>query len=107
MPCTCINKFIKRLKMMYQTPIGEIDLSKLTRLYAAALIEVDGEQAEMSLEWMEINGDKVKLIEYILVFDFTPPGSKERTKKLLSFQTKEELLNEMQQVVDFINATTL
>ena len=93
--------------MIYETSIGEIDLSKLTRLYAAALIEAGGEQAEMSLEWMDMSGDRVKLIEYVLVFDFTPPGSEERIKKVLAFPTREELLDEMQKVVDFINANTL
>ena len=93
--------------MIYETSIGEIDLSKLTRLYAAALIEAGGEQAEMSLEWMDMSGDRVKLVEYVLVFDFTPPGSEERVKKVLSFHTKEELLDEMQRVVDFINEHTL
>ncbi len=93
--------------MIYDTTIGEIDLSKLTRLYAAALIEAGGEQAEMSLEWMDMSGDRVKLLEYVLVFDFTPPGSEERDKRVLSFQTKEELLDEMQKVVNFINDNTL
>ena len=93
--------------MIYDTKIGEIDLSKLTRLYAAALIEAGGEQAEMSLEWMDMSGDRVKLLEYVLVFDFTPPGSEERDKRVLSFQTKEELLDEMQKVVNFINDNTL
>ena len=93
--------------MIYDTQIGEIDLSKLTRLYAAALIEAGGEQAEMSLEWMDMSGDRVKLLEYVLVFDFTPPGSEERDKRVLSFQTKEELLDEMQKVVNFINDNTL
>ncbi|NPA66817.1 MAG: hypothetical protein GXO11_08050 [Epsilonproteobacteria bacterium] len=82
----------------------EISLENLMRLYAAAYIEVGGEQAEMSLEWMDANADKVNLIEYVLVFDYTPRGSEERIKTILSFQTKEELLNEMQRVVDFINA---
>ena len=93
--------------MIYKSSIGDIDLSKLTRLYAAALIEAGGEQAEMSLEWMEMSGDRVQLVEYVLVFDFTPPGSEERIKKVLSFETKEELLDEMQKVVDFINASAL
>ena len=90
--------------MIYETPQGEVDLSKLTRLYGAALIESGGEQAEMSLEWMEMSGDRVKLLEYVLVFDFTPPGSEERIKRVLSFKTKEGLLEEMQKVVDFIHA---
>ena len=91
--------------MVYKTAVGDIDLTKLTRLYPAALIEASGETAEMSLEWMEMSGEKVKLIEYVLVFDFTPQGSEKREKKVLSFQTKEELLAEMQKVVEFIDAT--
>lgn len=90
--------------MIYTTAIGDIDLTKLTRLYPAALIEAGGEQAEMSLEWMEMSGDKVRLLKYVLVFDFTPQGSEERMKKVLSFATKEELLEEMQKVVEFIDA---
>ena len=92
--------------MLYETKQGMIDLSKLVRLYAAALIEAGGERAEMSLEWMEMSGDKVTLIEYVLVFDFTPLGSEERIKTILSFGTKEELLEEMQKVVDFIHASS-
>jgi hypothetical protein len=92
--------------MIYSTKAGDVDLSKLTRLYAAALIEAGGEQAEMSLEWMEMSGEKVKLIEYVLVFDFTPPGADERVKTILRFETKEALLTEMQKVVDFIHANT-
>jgi hypothetical protein len=90
--------------MVYKTDIGEIDLSKLTRLYPAAYIEAGGERAEMSLEWIEANKDKVKLISYVLVFDFTPAGSKDRIKKTLSFSTKEALFNEMQKLNDFFNA---
>jgi len=60
----------------------------------------------MSLEWMQNNGEKVKLIEYVLVFDFTPSGSEERIKKVLSFATKEQLLEEMQHIADFVHANT-
>ncbi len=81
-----------------------MDLDGLVRLYAAALIEASGERAEMSLEWMDMSGDRVELIEYVLVFDFTPQGADERIKKVLSFATKEELIEEMQKVADFINA---
>ena len=90
--------------MVYKSSQGDIELDGLMRLYGAALIEVDGEVAEMSLEWMDMSGDKVKLLEYVLVFDFTPQGSEERIKKVLSFATKEELLEEMQKVADFFNA---
>ena len=90
--------------MVYESRGERIDLGGLVRLYGAALIEAGGEQAEMSLEWMEMSGDKVTLVSYVLVFDFTPPGSEERIKKVFSFKTKTELLDEMRKVVDFINA---
>ena len=96
--------FYGQMVMIYKTDIGEIDLGKLTRLYPAALIEAGGEQAEMSLEWMESNAEKVQLVSYVLVFDFTPIGSEERSKKVLSFASKEELLEEMQKVAEFVDA---
>jgi hypothetical protein len=87
--------------MIYSSKNGDIDLSKLTRLYPAALVEVDGEVAEMSLEWIDMNGDKVKLLNYVLVFDFTPPGSEQRDKKVLEFQNKDELIQTMSEVSQF------
>lgn len=93
--------------MIYTTLKGQqVSLENLVRLYAAAYIEIAGERAEMSLEWMDTNADKVKLIEYVLVFDYTPPGNEKRVKTILSYPTKEKLLNEMQKVVDFINENT-
>jgi len=90
--------------MIYKSKIGDIDLSKLTRLYPAAVVEVQGEVAEMSLEWIEMNEEKVNLKEYILVFDFTPPKEEVKDKKVLHFETKEELMQEMQEVAKLFNA---
>ena len=87
--------------MIYSSNIGDIDLSKLTRLYPAAFIEVDSQTAEMSLEWTDMNIDKVKLLHYVLVFDFTPIGSDIKDKKVLKFQTKNELMQTMQEVAQF------
>ena len=84
--------------MIYKSTIGDIDLEKLTRLYPAVVVDMHGEVAEMSLEWAELYGDKVKLLSYILVFDFTPIGADERQKKILEFTTKEELVDVMQEV---------
>ncbi len=84
--------------MIYKSKIGNIDLSKLTRLYPAAVIEMQGEVAEMSLEWMEMNESKVKLIHYVLVFDSTPPKEEVRDRVVLTFSTKDKLINEMQEV---------
>ena len=87
--------------MIYNSKIGEIDLSKLTRLYPAAVVEMHGDEAEMSLEWIEMNEGKVNLREYILVFDFTAPKEEKKNKKTLHFNTKDELIKTMQEVAQF------
>lgn len=87
--------------MIYHSYIGEIDLSKLTRLYPAVVVELNGEVAEMSLEWADLYGSKVKIISYVLVFDFTPLHEDEKDKKILEFQTKDELITAMQEVSQF------
>ena len=87
--------------MIYKSKIGDIDLSRLTRLYPAAVVEMQGEVAEMSLEWMEMNEGKVNLNSYVLVFDFTPPKEEVKDKIVLSFETKDELIETMTEVAKF------
>jgi hypothetical protein len=79
----------------------EIRLDNLVRLYGAVVIDMQGEVAEMSLEWFDLYGEKVKLLHYALVFDYTPPGENVRDKKVLEFATKEELIETMQKVAQF------
>ena len=88
--------------MIYKTNKGDINLKELTRIYPAVLINAAGESAEMSLEWIESYKDKVEIIEYILVFDKTKPGSDKRDKIVLNFKTKEQLLDELKRLDDFI-----
>ncbi len=87
--------------MIYKSTEGDISLENLTRLYGAVVIDMQGEIAEMSLEWFDLYGDKVKLINYVLVFDYTPPGENVRDKKVLEFTTKEALIETMQEVAQF------
>jgi len=87
--------------MIYKYKNQEISLDKLTRLYGAVVIDMQGEIAEMSLEWFDLYGDKVKLLNYVLVFDYTPPGENVRDKISLEFKTKEELIETMQEVAQF------
>ena len=84
--------------MIYKSSEGEIDLSKVIRLYGAVVIDMQGEIAEMSLEWYDMYSDKVKLVDYVLVFDYTKPGDEERSNTTLHFETKEALIEEMQKV---------
>ncbi len=87
--------------MIYKSKDGDISLENLTRLYGAVVIDMQGEIAEMSLEWFDLYGDKVKLINYVLVFDYTLPGENQRDKKVLEFDTKDALIDTMQEVAQF------
>ena len=88
--------------MIYKTSEGEVDLAKLTRLYPAAVVDMQGEIAEMSLEWMDLYGDKIKLVHFVLVFDFTPAGEDVKVRTVLTFKTKEELMVEIQEVAKYL-----
>ena len=88
--------------MIYNSKIGEIDLEKVTRLYPAGVVSIDGEIAEMSLQWCEMNGDKVNITHYVLVFDFTLANEKIRNKKELKFDTLNELMQTMKEVSQFL-----
>lgn len=87
--------------MIYHSYIGEIDLSKLIRLYPAVVVDSDGEVAEMSLEWVDLYGSKVKILAFVLVFDFTSPTQEKKDKKTIEFKTKDELIKAMQEVSQF------
>ena len=89
--------------MIYKTSEGDVDLSKLTRLYPAAVVDMQGEIAEMSLEWMDLYGDKIKLVHFVLVFDFTPAGENVKIRTVLTFETKEELITEIHEVAKYLN----
>ena len=88
--------------MIYNSKEGEIDLSRLTRIYPAVVVDMQGEVAEMSLEWEEIYGEKVKIVSWVLVFDFTPPHEEKRERTVLNFESKEALLEEIQKVAPLL-----
>jgi len=87
--------------MIYKSKDGDISLENLTRLYGAVVIDMQGEIAEMSLEWFDLYGDKVTFKSFVLVFDYTPAGEDVRDKKVLEFQTKDELVKTMSEVAQF------
>ena len=89
--------------MIYKSKEGDLDLSKITRLYPAVVVDMQGEVAEMSLEWEELYGDKVKIVHYVLVFDFTPLNEDVKDRTTLVYETKEELLSEIQEVAKYLN----
>ncbi len=89
--------------MIYRSKEGDLDLDKITRLYPAVVVDMQGEVAEMSLEWEELYGDKVKIVHYVLVFDFTPLHEEVKDRTVLIFQTKNALIEEIQKVALLLN----
>jgi len=79
-----------------------IDLSKVTRLYPAALINAGGESASVSLEWAEMKQEQITLEAYVLVCDFDPVGEVPVNRKELKFETKKDLFDAMKQISDFL-----
>ena len=89
--------------MIYKSKEGDIDLTKLTRLYPAVVVDMQGETAEMSLEWMELYANKIKLVHYVLVFDFTPPNEDVRVRTVLTFPSHEDLMDEIHEVAKYLD----
>jgi len=85
--------------MIYTYKNEEYDLTKVTRLYPAAVVEVPGdESAQVSLEWADMKADKIVIANYVLVFDFDPVGEVPTNRKELLCENKEELFKVMQEV---------
>jgi len=89
--------------LIYKSKEGDLDLSKVTRLYPAVVVDMQGEVAEMSLEWIDLYGDKVKTLHYVLVFDFTPLNEDVKERTVLTFERREDLIEEMQRVAQLFN----
>ena len=89
--------------MIYKTKEGDLELDNVTRLYPAVVVDMQGQVAEMSLEWEELYGDKVKIVHYVLVFDFTPLHEDVKERTTLVFETKEALMAEIQEVAKYFN----
>ena len=87
--------------MIYESKEGPLNLDKITRLYPAVVVEMQGEMAEMSLEWMEMNEGKVNIVHYVLVFDFSPLNEDVKERTTLVYETKDELMAEIQKVAKF------
>jgi hypothetical protein len=84
--------------MIYRHKEYEIDLTKITRLYPAALISAGGESASVSLEWAQMKEGKIVLEAYVLICDFDPVGEIPINRIELRFETKEELFGAMNEI---------
>lgn len=89
--------------MIYPSKEGDLDLSKITRLYPAVVVDMQGEVAEMSLEWEELYGERVRIVHYVLIFDFTPLNEDVKERTTLIFESKEALIEEIQEVAKYLN----
>lgn len=85
-------------EIIFETNGETIDLSKITRLYPAALIHAGGESASVSLEWAELKANQITLESYVLICDFDPVGEVPINRIELRYSTKEELFDVMQEI---------
>lgn len=84
--------------MIYIYKESTIDLSKVTRIYPAALISAGGESASVSLEWADLKKDQITLQSYVLICDFDAVGETPIHRIELRFETKEELFASMNEI---------
>lgn len=85
--------------MIYTYKNEDYDLTKVTRLYPAAIVEIPGEEgAQVSLEWADMKKDVINISCYVLVFDFDPVGEVPTNRKELVCESKDELFAVMQEV---------
>jgi len=94
--------------MIYKSRKGDLDLSKITRLYPAVVVDMQGEVAEMSLEWVDMNEEviesgKVSIVHYVLVFDFTPLHEDVKERTTLVYDSREALMAEIQEVAALLD----
>ena len=84
--------------MRYKIQNFEIDLKSVTRLYPAAVVNVDGERAQVSLEWAEMKADVVSVESYILVFDIDPLDELPKNRIEVVFESRDELMQAINDV---------
>ena len=69
-------------------------------MYPAVLIEYQKEQTEISLEWIEQNGEKVNILSYLLIFDY----DKNRVKQeKIDFENREDLIKAINEIYEIIH----
>ncbi|MGZ5208839.1 MAG: hypothetical protein ACXWB0_07460 [Sulfuricurvum sp.] len=90
--------------MIYAYKEVEIDLSKVTRLYPAALISAGGESASVSLEWADLKKELITLEAYVLICDFDAVGEVPLNRIELRFETKEELFKSMNEISNLLKS---
>lgn len=92
--------------MIYHHQDHTIDLSKITRLYPAALVRLGEETASVSLEWASMKEGKITLESYVLICDFDLIGEIPKNRIELLFETKEALFDAMRTISHLVNQAT-
>ncbi|MCK9373870.1 MAG: hypothetical protein M0P91_11795 [Sulfuricurvum sp.] len=90
--------------ILYEHEGVTADLSKVTRLYPAALIHAAGERASVSLEWAELKEEVITLECYVLICDFDPVGEVPVNRIEFHYPTKESLFDAMHEIARLVNA---
>ncbi len=89
--------------MIYHHQDHTIDLTKITRLYPAALVRLGKETASVSLEWAAMKEGQIILEAYVLMCDFDPIGEIPHNRIELLFETKEGLFEAMRDISLVLN----
>lgn len=85
--------------MIYEAQGKRIDLTRLTRLYPAATVNVQGEIAQVSLEWAKMEKkQEVPVASYVLIFDIDPLDELPDNRIELVFESEEALIEGMIEV---------
>jgi hypothetical protein len=89
-------------KMIYEAQGKRIDLTQLTRLYPAATVDVNGEIAQVSLEWAKMEKkQEVPIAGYVLIFDIDPLGEVPNNRIELVYESEEALIDGMKEVAKY------
>ena len=88
--------------MIYKAQGKKIDLTQLTRLYPAATVDVQGELAQVSLEWAKMEKkQEVPVSSYVLIFDIDPLGEVPNNRIELVYESEELLIEGMKEVAKY------
>jgi len=90
--------------MIFESQGKSIDLTQITRLYPAATVVVQGEMAQVSLEWAKMEKKQVVPIHsYVLIFDIDPLGEVPNNRIELTYESEYELIEAMKEVAKYFD----
>ena len=90
--------------MIFESQGKSIDLTQITRLYPAATVVVQGEMAQVSLEWAKMEKKQVVPIHsYVLIFDIDPLGEVPNNRIELAYESEYELIEAMKEVAKYFD----